>query len=166
MSNILRFTKETTDDSCIPTEMSVIAATKLMERCGGQEVPSGLESHSIYVAFPLQDEEGEKHTAYGRTRLDDSGEAIIVAQFLEDVDPVMGFAVGDTHEDRCGCKSEVVDLATLATAFEREYALMDVLPNPRVRSSAMEGISIQTLAAALGIDISDGPSPIGDLPGS
>lgn len=159
MSTTLRFTEHEEGAEGIPTEMSVIAAIQHKEHCDGREPLPGIEGHSVYLTFPMTIEEGdEEYTAYGRTQLRDDGTVVIVAQFEDDVSPVMDLAVGDVHEDYCGCKSKVVDLATLAPAFGREYKLLDVVKSP----SSYQAQMLEMLARVLGYD-GDEPSSIGDI---
>ena len=161
MSN---FTIQLTNDSrmeySLPSELEVIAVLEHKEHCDGREVDAELGCYSIFAKFLMNDvPDNPSYIAYGRVRLDEDGTAIIGAQFVEDVQPILDLKHGDTHVERCGCITEVINPAILAPTFRQAYDVRGVVPHPDVRAS------LALLAMLLGIG-DEGPSSVGDLLGS
>lgn len=133
-----------------PTEMDVIAVVKHTHHCDERPVEVGWKAYSIWTTFTLTDRKGEEYAAYGRMRLsEDDDEVVIVAQFSEDVSRVTDLAVGDTYIDACGCVSIVVDPDELSVAFEQTWTLVDTLEHPSRRNT--EELERLLLAYLLGV---------------
>jgi len=142
--------------------MDIIAALEATVHCDGRPPVGGIDSTNIFVTFESANGDDDAFTAYGRVGLRSDNRAIIVPQFIEDIEDlgIRNLKAGDTFTWPCGCESIVTDLADLVPAFSGEYDV-EVRPSPQQETSEVLGLMM--LAEILGIDTSDTAASMRDL---